>query len=245
MLSVCECVRESRKRLCACFRRALFEADVLFCRFIRVPSSFHIDFLRPVPNLFPCHYLKNLIQLFRAFVTFCIAQLSGRKLSCIWCTGYWIKTKHEREGKKKRISFAAIVSNCVMWHTQWTITHNFFLTEYNYSALLFSFHLVPSQSLSISHTSQQCKRKHLSACLIISIFISVFQRSLRTNVPKTEFCAFYDQFECYLMSSIQSKPTRCDRFAQFSGLNSSTRLNKTDTTFFRYIQMYESHQEQN
>lgn len=159
--------------------------------------------------------------------------------------GYWIKTKHEREGKRKRISFAAIVSNCVMWHTQWTITHNFFLTEYNYSALLFSFHLVPSQSLSVSHTSQQCKRKHLSACLIISIFISVFQRSLRTNAPKTEFCAFYDQFECYLMSSIQSKPTRCDRFAQFSGLNSSTRLNKTDTTFFRYIQMWESHQEQN
>lgn len=34
------------------------------------------------------------------------------------------------------------------------------------------------------------------------------------------------------MSSIQSKPTRCDRFAQFSGLNYSTRLNKTDTTFF-------------
>lgn len=92
--------------------------------------------------------------------------------------GYWIKTKHEREGKKKRISFAAIVSNCVMWHTQWTITHNFFLTEYNYSALLFSFHLIPSQSLSVSHqpTMQtetlECLFDHLYFHLCFPTFTS-------------------------------------------------------------------------
>lgn len=92
--------------------------------------------------------------------------------------GYWIKTKHEREGKKKRISFAAIVSNCVMWHTQWTITHNFFLTEYNYSALLFSFHLVPSQSLSVLHqpTMQtetlECLFDHLYFHLCFPTFTS-------------------------------------------------------------------------